>query len=303
MGNLEHPEGQLFALITDPFNDYVTGLAEAQRLVQDYENLNIADVPTAIQVMGLYPELRETVRAENLNTMTSEFRGVRQKKGLLDLMLPEASYEVVHGTIPIPTYQHLKYAKNEILRKLGSQDPEIYTGGIGCINDSMWDAFEGGEFVHGIQDYVQKIVRLHLEDLKKDDVPKAGTLYSIYVLDKDRPVISPSGRGNMDYDVFMRDDRMLMLSGSLENMETLAKILFGAEKDGGEGLGYVDNRYQVGDLGSDLQTLAKLEFSVGHAVRLGKGSSGLGGDFGPGLFLLMNDRAGGQNYEDKNVSS
>ena len=94
----------------------------------------------------------------------------------------------------------------------------------------MFDSFENGEFVRRNEDYVQRMIRLHLEDVKKGDVSEAGTLYSIYVLDKDRPVIAPSGHGNMDYDVFMRDDRMLMLSGSLENREALAKILWSRER-------------------------------------------------------------------------
>ena len=45
----------------------------------------------------------------------------------------------------------------------------------------MFDSFENGEFVRRNEDYVQRMIRLHLEDVKKGDVSEAGTLYSIYV--------------------------------------------------------------------------------------------------------------------------
>ena len=76
---------------------------------------------------------------------------------------------------------------------------------------------------------------------------------------------------------------------------------FGAEKDGGEGLSRIDNLYQIGDIGRDLQALSMLEHPIGTVVYLAGDSGGLRGGFSPGRPLLMNDKTDGKNYEDKNI--
>src|SRR3990167_6926221 len=78
------------------------------------------------------------------------------------------------------------------------------------------------------------VARIHLEDVKKGSVPAAGTPYTVFTrLDKDKANIN--GRGQLTYGAFMSDDRVLMIAGSPDNREALAKMLFGRKEDGGEG--------------------------------------------------------------------
>ena len=94
---------------------------------------------------------------------------------------------------------------------------------------------------------VKNVLRIHLDDVRRGDVPETGTPHSIYVnVEKDKPFLTGTNFANpparLDYDDFMRDDRILMLAGSPDNRELLAKSLFDPEQDGGEGLNWIENR-------------------------------------------------------------
>ncbi|MCK4670488.1 MAG: hypothetical protein KAT43_04750, partial [Nanoarchaeota archaeon] len=103
-------------------------------------------------------------------------------------------------------------------------------------------------------------------------------------LDKDSPNINDNDR--LDYDTFMQDDRVLMIAGSPDNREALAKMLFGAKKDGGEGWDSVGSYHRINEVGFD--TTAR-----GRLVYLYYDVDGLGGDSGiyySGRFFGVSDR-------------
>ncbi|MBI4154147.1 hypothetical protein HY501_02325, partial [Candidatus Woesearchaeota archaeon] len=109
--------------------------------------------------------------------------------------------------------------------------------------------------------------------------------YTIFVrLDKDSPQIN--GRGQLGYDNFMQDDRVLMVTGSLESREALAKLLFGKREEGGEGWTAVESYHRINDVRFDAKVKGRLLF-------LGMSNDGLDGNlvnFG-GSFFGVRERS------------
>ncbi len=146
------------------------------------------------------------------------------------------------------------------------------------IFDDEWVAVGKGSY-NG-----QTVARVHLEDARKGNVPAPGTPYTIFVrLDKDHPRIN--GRcqldydtSKLDYDTFMQNDRVLMITGSPESREALAKMLFGKQKDGGEGWSNIRSYHSINEVSFDAKAKGRLAY-LGHYDGGLDGSSGNFGRF------------------------
>ena len=291
-------KGQLTAIVTDFFDDYVDGLKEVEKLVQKHNNLRPVDLPTAIKMLYLNPEIKEAIKG-NLNTNTSETRGLRyemRQEGSAVYMDLEASYEVLHGAFPVITHKSIEDSKRSIMQRLGTENPELYANGVCYINNHMWASFgsyeefleslavqalESGVPLRVLQTtdpsdlekyFLERIPRFFLDDLKRGNVPKDGTPYAVSAYDSENP--GP-------------EDHLAMLLGGYDNLEIYEKITRYPNENGVEGLILVDNQRQITDIGKDVDTLNKLEFPIGRGVYLDMSRTRLiGGGFPPGHFLL-----------------
>ena len=155
------------------------------------------------------------------DTVTGEYQGLRGE---------DRSYEAWHSVGSLATAEGLKKA----FSKIGEY-------GFMLIPDDEWVAVEKGQYAG------KEIVRVHLEDARKGKVPIPGTPYCISArLDKDKFVINPAGQ--LGYDSFMKDDRVLMIAGSPDCREALAKMLFGKKETGGEGWTVVGSYHRINDV-------------------------------------------------------
>src|SRR3989344_3073349 len=232
----------VLAVVTDQ-TGYVKARKEADKLASEY-GLRVADMPMAIQAMANHPEVREAIRPVWIDTITGEYHG--QRDG-------DRSYETWHSAGSLATAKGLE--------KLFKQVADY---GFMPISDDEWVAVGKGSY-NG-----QTVARVHLKDAKKGNVPAAGTPYTVFTrLDKDKANIN--GSGQLTYDAFMSDDRVLMIAGSPDNREALAKMLFGRKEDGGEGWSNIGSYHRINKAGFDAQ-------AKGRLVYLGNGNIGLDGN-------------------------
>jgi hypothetical protein len=241
-----------FAL-TDPI-EYVKARNQAEKLSQEH-GLIVADMPMVIHAMTTHPEVREAIRPYWIDTITGEYHGQRDGN---------RSYETWHSAGTLATAKGLE----QLFKQVGN-----YT--FMPISDDEWTAVGNGNY-NG-----QTIARVHLEDARKSKVPAPGTPYTIFVrLDKDKPTIN--ARGQLNYDTFMQDDRILMITGSPESREALAKMLFGKKEDGEEGWSTIGSYHRINIVDFDKQ-------AKGRLTCLGDDYGGLGGydvDYG-GRFVVV----------------
>ncbi|MFH1212424.1 MAG: hypothetical protein V1659_05880 [Candidatus Woesearchaeota archaeon] len=237
-------KSSVLAAVSDK-TGYVEARVQAEKLSQlSQENgLRVADMPMVIRAMTVHPEVRVAIRPDWIDTITSEYHGLRGE---------DRSYEAWHSAGSLATVKGLE----KLFSKVGNYSSMP-------VSDDEWVAVGNGVF-NG-----QAVVRMHLDDARKGDVPAPGTPYSIFVrLDRDSPKIN--GRGRLDYDTFMQDDRVLMITGSPEGREALAKMLFGKKEDGGEGWVSVGSDHRINEVGFDAQ-------AKGRQAYLGSGDDGLFG--------------------------
>lgn len=190
-----------------------------EKLAQQH-NLVVADMPMLIRAISTHYGIRQKLehKFSDIATLTSEYHGLRNG---------DPCYEVWHSVGSLSTLIGLQKADSK---------PDAghisYTDRWFAIDENEWELVGKGTYND------QNIVRIHLTDLKKGNIPPVGTPYVIYVrLDKDYqsmrrskfPRIHPSGR--LDYDTFMKDDRALMIAGSHDNREKLAKTFFHIEDE------------------------------------------------------------------------
>ncbi|HLC46467.1 MAG TPA: hypothetical protein VJI75_01875 [Candidatus Nanoarchaeia archaeon] len=220
MSQIIHQTGSpVLVAITDRIG-YVDARFQAEQLVKEH-GLTLADMPLLIQSMNNQPKIRKAVRPVWVDTLTGEYHG--QREG-------DRSYEAWHSVGSLATAEGLKRA----FSKIGEY-------GFMPIPGAEWIAVGEGKFDG------KNVVRVHFEDVKKGNVPIPGTPYCISVrLDKDNPTIHL--RGQLDYDSFMRDDRVLMIAGSPDCREALAKILFGKKENGDEGWTSVGSYHRINDV-------------------------------------------------------
>ena len=241
MSQIVQIKSPVLAAVTDQ-TGYVKARKEADKLAAEY-GLRVADMPMAIQAMANHPEVREAIRPVWIDTITGEYHG--QRDG-------DRSYETWHSAGSLATAKGLEKAFSKAGEYAFMQ-----------IADDEWVAVGKGNY-NG-----QDVARIHLDDVKKGSVPTAGTPYTVFTrLDKDKANIN--GSGQLTYDAFMSDDRVLMIAGSPDNREALAKMLFGRKEDGGEGWSNIGSYHRINEAGFDAQ-------AKGRLVYLGNGYSGLGG--------------------------
>lgn len=242
MSQIVQIKSPILAVISDQMN-YVKARNQIEELVQEH-NLTVADMPMAIRAIVNQPEVREAIRPTWIDTITGEYHGQRQGS---------RSYEAWHSAGSLTTAKGLEKA---------ASNAEQYA--FMPISNDEWIAVGKGNY-NG-----QNITRVHLEDTKKGNVPTAGTPHTIFtLLDKDKPTIN--GRGHLDYDTFMKDDRVLMIAGSPDNREALAKMIFGKKENGGEGWSNIGSYHRINDTGFDKE-------AKGRLVYLGSINNGLDGD-------------------------
>src|SRR3989344_7093475 len=231
----------VLAVVTDR-TSYVKARKEADKLASEH-GLRVADMPMTIQAMANHPEVREAIRPAWIDTITGEYHG--QRDG-------DRSYETWHSVGSLATAKGLE--------KLFSKAGEY---AFMQIADDEWGAVGKGNY-NG-----QNVARIHLDDVKKGSVPAAGTPYTVFTrLDKDKANIN--GSGQLTYDTFMSDDRVLMITGSPQSREALATMLFGRKEDGGEGWSNIRSYHRINEVGFDAQ-------AKGRLVYLDYNDSGLNG--------------------------
>ncbi len=241
MSQLVQIKSPVLAAVTDQ-TGYVKARNQAEKLSQE-NGLTVADMPMVIQAMTNHPEVREAIRPVWVDTITGEYHG--QRDG-------ERSYEAWHSAGSLATAKGLE----KLFKQAGDY-------AFMPISDDEWVAVGKGSY-NG-----QTVARVHLEDAKKGNVPVPGTPYTIFVrMDKDKPTIN--GRGQLDYDTFMQDDRVLMITGSPDSREALAKMLFGKKEEGGEGWANIGSYHRINEIGFDAQ-------AKGRLADLGSSNDGLGG--------------------------
>src|SRR3989344_3293643 len=241
MTQIVHVKSPLLAVVTDQ-TGYIKARNQAEKLSQEH-GLTVADMPMVIQAMTTHPEVREAIRSVWIDTITGEYHG--QRDGY-------SSYETWHSAGSLATAKGLEKAFST------AGDYEFMQ-----IADDEWVAVGKGNY-NG-----QDVARIHLDDVKKGSVPTAGTPYTVFTrLDKDKANIN--GSGQLTYDTFMSDDRVLMITGSPQSREALAEMLFGRKEDGGEGWSNIGSYHRINEAGFDAQ-------AKGRLVYLNNDSGGLGG--------------------------
>ncbi|MBI2147075.1 hypothetical protein HYU19_01200 [Candidatus Woesearchaeota archaeon] len=244
MSQLVQLNSSVLAAVTSR-TGYINARKEADKLALEHD-LTVADMPMAIQAMTNHPEVREAIRPFWVDTITGEYHG--QRKG-------DRSYETWHSVGSLATTAGLE---KRFFFKAGDHDFML-------ISDEEWVAVGKGSYNN------ETVVRVHLEDAKKGNVPALGTPYTIFVkVDKDRPKIN--GRGQLNYDTFMQDDRVLMITGSPEGREALAKMLFGRGEDGG-GYSTIGSYHRINEVGFDAKAKGRLAYLDihSHGLNGGKG--------------------------------
>jgi len=257
MAQIIQTKSPVLAVVTDSMS-YLKARKQAEELSQKH-NLTVADMPLAIHAMTTQADIREAVRPKYLDAITAEVQGLRDG---------EKSYEAWHSTGSLAT---LKGLENAFKNHRGDY-------GFMTLDTNEWSTVGDGKY-NG-----KNVARIHLSDAQKGDVPKPGTPYTVFVyMDKDKPTINSSGQ--LTYDQFMKDDRVLMITGSPDSREALAKMLFGAKKDGGEGRETIGSYHRINDVGFNEQTRGRLVYLDSNNFGL-DGSSVIDSD---GRFLGVSD--------------
>ena len=222
----------LDAAVAHNSSSYVKARTEAETLSTDH-SLRVADMPLGITALTQNPKIRAAIRPNLLDTITGEYHG--QRNG-------QRSYETWHSTGSLATSEGLA-------RAFPKQDDY----GFMLISPEEWNAIGKGAYQG------TSVQRVHLEEARNGDVPKAGTPYTIFtLLDTDRPGINESTQ--LSYDQFMKDDRVLMITGSPEYREALAKMFFGEKEDGGEGWTSVGSYHRIHNAPFGLIAKGRLSF-------------------------------------------
>ncbi|MFH1290253.1 MAG: hypothetical protein ABIH92_02475 [Nanoarchaeota archaeon] len=233
MSQIIQAKAPVVAVVTD-FMRYVDARREVEKLVGEH-GLQVADMPLAIQAMTSNPDIRGAIRPNYFDALTGEYHGQRDNN---------RSYEVWHSAGSLATADGLAQAFRN-LEKYGFMKLDE--------DGKEWLAVGTGSYQN------RDVARVNLEDLRKGNVPNPGTPYTVFtLLDEDKPNINPSGQ--LDYDHFMKDDRVLMLTGSPDNQAILAKMLFGAKQDGGEGRDTIGSYHRINDVSFDSPARGRLVY-------------------------------------------
>lgn len=193
--------------------------------------LKVANMPMLIQALGTTQEIRDKIRPWNpdredpnfrpdvwVDTLTSEYAGRRDGTPY---------YEVWHsvGSHARGEEHYLSYVPGEF-----SHEYHMNRGfplKTKCHKKTGYEWINVGQGKFAGQD----VIRLPLEAIKNDEAPSAETPFVCYAKGYRKPE-----KEALKYDDFMKSDRVLMITGSLENREILGKLLFSPKDKGGDGL-------------------------------------------------------------------
>ncbi len=232
---------------------YINSRREIEGISGEH-GLKVVDIPAAISMITAHPCVREAIIPDWIDTITGEYHGRRNG---------DRYYEVWHSAGSLST-----------AKGLAGSFPRSAENAFMSITEAEWSSAQKG-FSNG-----RIVVRVHLNDIRKDDVPEPSVPYTVYVnLDKDELNIGRSGQ--LSYDSFMRDDRVLMLAGSSKNRELLAGLFFRKKEDGGLGCGSVGSYHRI-------RVIPFEERAKGRLTYLYMNDKGLGGVsriINDGLFL------------------
>ncbi|MGM5482591.1 MAG: hypothetical protein ACQESF_03960 [Nanobdellota archaeon] len=176
---------------------YLDARKKIRSLAQKY-NLQIADMPTAINAIYSNQEIKDAIHNKSLYTLSCEYQGLRGGK---------KHYEVWHNLGTINTINGLENGLSYNQTNFGFIK----------INKREWDEMQDGHFQG------KEFPRFHIDDIKNDN-PSIEGPYSIFFR-PDRDKVQ-ARNGMAFYTDFMKDDRAIMLAGSEENREKLAEYFF-----------------------------------------------------------------------------
>ncbi len=192
--------------------DYISANAQAEQIAKD-KNFIVPFMPQLIKALE-NDEIRRIIRPMPIRTITVEAHGKRNNADV---------YEVHHGVGSLATSDGLI-----------SVCSNVKNYGFLPISDVEWKELGNR----------RTVPRISLRELRKGNVPKEASEngYIVFArMNKDRPVINQSGQ--LSYDNFMSDDRVLMICGSPEARESLAKTL---KK---ERIGSIGSHHRINEVG------------------------------------------------------
>ena len=222
MANIIQRESPILAVITE-IQSYMNARADIDAQTKELAKADklvvVADIPMAIRAMTNNPEVRKAVRPTWIDSVSIEQQGKRDGDDV---------YEVSHSTGSFATLEGLKAGLESGI--------DVY--GFMVVPDTEWAEAGKGKYLG------KEVPRVSLSDLRAGkNIPSIGTPYTVFTKMKDNPNINP--RGQLTYDQFMNDDRVLMTCGSPEEREALAKMLFGKTEEGGEGWSNVGSYHRL----------------------------------------------------------
>lgn len=207
------------------------------RLSKKYD-LCIANMPMIIDVLKeAYSRMGSIDLSLTSNSL--ECQGLRKNKFF---------YEVWHSAGSIST------AKGLMKIIYNQNDDRSFN-----IPESEWESMGKGVFGR------ETIERVHIQDLKKGQVPSERTPYTVYTPIPEDYQLIPLGKslkkllpkikkneliifepGKLNYEQFMIDDRIAAICGSLENVEALARIRFRSRKINESGMtGTISSKHYI----------------------------------------------------------
>jgi hypothetical protein len=168
---------------------YIETRTEADALAKEHNGV-IADMPRLIVELS-NAEVRKAIRERWADVNSAEYQG-QTKDGRI--------YAVGHSLGPLSTTKG-------IVQRI----PKIQEYGFLPTTPAEWKSF------------MQNPEMVHIDDIKKGF--STNKPYGIFArLDKDNLTINDSAR--LGREAFMTDDRVLMITGSLEGRENIANILY-----------------------------------------------------------------------------
>lgn len=229
-----------------PPKEYVKSLKQIEEIAKE-SGLNVADMPTAIR----FSNILKIEEQEAIDVISSEFYGIRNET---------RCYEIWHSVGSLTSAEGLaRIISNSLMRH-----PTYYElTGLFKIPKNEWEDIGNG---YHPTDNKTNVVRLNINDLRKGEVPKAGTPYTVSMkLEEDYSLIPTTAdfneinemqksgkliifeKGELDSDQFRLDDRIAAMCGSPKNVEILHKNIFENIEDGGQGRSSITSYHQIED--------------------------------------------------------
>ena len=220
---------QVRAVLTDSLR-ILEALRQAEEEATTH-GLHIAAMPEVATTVGKLENVKALTRPLFVDTVTAEYYGIRGSSYF---------YEIAHGCGPLAAVDGLEQA---VARK---NNRRYFT-----LAHKDWEQLGKGIYKEN------NFPRIHLDDIKRDDVPALGTPYLIFVRPaEDKYAAFPFNA--YDKKAFMEDDGVLMRVGSREARELLGDALFKDEVYNPLGLVCVDNLSDIASMNGDATPKGRL---------------------------------------------